>query len=85
MINHVCAVRSGWEGMRSGVLVSFDFSNAFPTLTYNFITAVLRLIELPECIISFILSTLTAPYHFCVGRGVVQGGGVPPGCGHWPG
>ena len=52
--------------------MSFDFSNVFPTLTHNFITAVLRLIELPECMISFILSTLTAPYHFCVGRGVVR-------------
>ena len=72
MINHIWAARSGWEGMRSGVLVSFDFSNAFPTLTHNFITAVLRLIELPECIISFILLTLTAPYHFYVGRGVVR-------------
>ena len=72
MINHIWAVRSRWEGMRSGVLVSFDFSNAFPTLTHNFITAVLRLIELPECMISLILTTLTAPYHFCVGRGVVR-------------
>ena len=27
---------------------------------------------LPICYISFILSTLTAPYHFCMGRGVVQ-------------
>ena len=72
MINHIWAVRSGWEGMRSGVLVSFDFSNAIPTLTHNFITAVLRLIDLPGCMISFIFTTLTAPYHFCVGRGVVR-------------
>ena len=72
MISHIWAVRSGWEGMRSGVLVSFDFSNAFPTLPHNFNSAVLRLIEIPEGMISFILSTLTAPYHFCVGRGVVR-------------
>ena len=58
--------------MLAGAMISFDFSNAFPTLTHEFISAVLRLIEMPSTIISFIMSTLTAPYHFCVGRGVVR-------------
>ena len=65
-----------------GVLVSFDFSNAFPTLTHSFITTVVRLIEFPENTISFILSTLQAPFHFCVGRGGGAGGVISPSRGH---
>ena len=53
-------------------MVSFGFSNAFPSLTHPFITAVLRLTCLPPTYIQFILATLVAPYHFCVGRGVVR-------------
>ena len=64
-------VKGGFESLEKGVLLSFDFSNAFPTLGHNFIQAVLQLIHLPPFHIMFILSTLTAPYHFCVGRGVV--------------
>ena len=50
----------------------FRLFQVFPTLTHGFITAVVRLIELPDNIICFILSTLQAPFHFCVGRGVVR-------------
>ena len=64
-------VKGGFESLEKGVLVGFDFSNAFPTLGHNFIQAVLQIIHLPPFHITFILSTLTAPYHFCVGRGVV--------------
>ena len=72
MVNHIWAVESGWEEMPSVLLVSFDFSDAFPTPTHDFISAVLRLIELLEPMIMFIMSTLRAPYHFCVGRGVIR-------------
>ena len=55
--------------MTHGALVTFDFAYSFPSLTHQFITAVLQLIQLPILYISFILSTLTAPYHFCIWRG----------------
>ena len=71
MLHHICGVKGGFESLNKGVLVSFDFSNAFPTMGHNFIQAVLHLIHLPPFHIMFILSMLTAPYHFCVGRGVV--------------
>ena len=72
MIHHVWGVRSGYEHMQTGALISFDSSNAFPTLTHEFIFATLHLIELPETMIAFIPSTLITPYHLCVGRGVVR-------------
>mmetsp|Transcript_10493 Transcript_10493/g.16100 ORF Transcript_10493/g.16100 Transcript_10493/m.16100 type:complete len:209 (+) Transcript_10493:162-788(+) len=39
---------------------------------YEFTWAVLCLIQMPNPIIHFIISTLTAPYRFCVGRGTVR-------------
>ena len=71
MIRHMWGVKGGFESLNKGVLASFDFSNAFPTLSHNFFQAVLQLIHLPPFRMMFILSTLTAPYHFCVGEGVV--------------
>ena len=43
-------------------MVSFDFSNAFPTLNHEFIQAVLQLIELPLGYVMFVLATLRTPY-----------------------
>ena len=71
MIHHILGVKGGFETLDKGVLVSFDFANAFPTRSHNLIQALLQLNHLPPFHIVFILSTLTAPYHFCVGRGVV--------------
>ena len=65
-------------------------SNAFPTLTHNFITDDLHFMELPENIILVVLYALQAPFHFRVRKGVVrevlfgpiagmgQGGRFPP-------
>ena len=72
MIHHFWGVKGGYETLEKGVLVSFDFSNAFPTLAHNFIQAVLHFIQLPPFHVMFILSTLTTPYHFCAGRGIVS-------------
>ena len=52
--------------------MSFDFSNAFPTLSHNVLEAVLQTIQIPPFHIQFMLSTLLAPYHFYIGRGGVQ-------------
>ena len=52
--------------------MGFDFSTAFPTLIHKFISIVLRLIEMPPTVIGVILSTMTAPNHFCVAAGVVR-------------
>ena len=65
-------MRSGFEDMQFGILVRFDFSNAFRSLSHSFIAAVLKLTCLPQTYIAFILSTLVAPFHFHVGRGVVR-------------
>ena len=64
-------VKGGYDTLEKGVLVSLDFSKAFPTLAQNFIQAVLQSIQLPPFHVMFILSTLIAPYHFCVGKGIV--------------
>ena len=47
MMHHIWGLRSQYESMSRGALVTFDFSNAFPTLTHQFISAVLQLIHLP--------------------------------------
>ena len=71
MQQHIWSVVSSFQTHSQGALVSFDFSNAFPILAHNFIKAVLTQIQLPAMLIEFIMSTLTAPYMFCVGQGVV--------------
>ena len=72
MINHIWGVRSTFEMTERCLMVSFDFSNAFPTLSHTFIQVVLQLIELPIGYVLFVLATLRTPYQFCVGRGVVR-------------
>ena len=72
MLHHMWSTRTGYESMQHGAMVSFDFSNVFPFLTHPFNEVVLRLICLPECNPQFILSTPLAPYHFCVGKGIVR-------------
>ena len=54
MMHHIWGMRSEKESMSRGALVTFDFSNAFPTLTHQFISAVLQLIHLPAHYITFI-------------------------------
>ena len=58
--------------MKRGLLVSFDFSTAFPTLPRAFVEAVLQIIQIPPFRVRFILASLLAPKHFCVGKGVVM-------------
>ena len=72
MIHHAWGVRSTYERSDRCMMVSFDFSNAFPTLSHAFIQAMLQLIELPMGYVPFVLGTLRTPYQFCVGRGVVR-------------
>ena len=71
MQQHIWSIISIFQTNHQGALVSFDFSNAFPTLAHKFIEAVLTHIQMPCMLIKFIMSTLTAPYMFCVGQGVV--------------
>ena len=72
MIHHVWGVSSTYERSDRCLMVSFDFSNSFPTLSHTFIQALLQLIELLMGYILFVLATLCTPYQFCVGRGVVR-------------
>ena len=72
MLHHVWGVCSSYDTMHTGALVTFDYSNAFPSLTHQYIAAVLELIQLPASYMAFVLDVLSAPYHFCVGRGVVR-------------
>ena len=65
-------MKGGFESLDKGVLVSLDFSNAFPTLSLTFIEVVLPKIHLPPFHIQFILSSIVVPYNFCVGNGVVR-------------
>ena len=71
MRQHMWSAVSTFHTHSQGVLVTFDFSNAFPTLAHNFIRAVLTHIQLPAMPIEFIMSTVKAPYMFCVGHGLV--------------
>ena len=81
MIQHIWGVKGGFESLDKGLLVSFDFSNAFPTLSHVFIEAVLHKIQIPPFHVHFILATLVAPYHFCVGKGIVREVLFTPGAG----
>ena len=72
MINHIWGVRSTFELADRCLLVSFDFSNAFPTLSHAYIQAVLQLIELPVGYVLFVPAILRTPYQFYVGGGVVR-------------
>ena len=47
MFHHIWSTSSGYEDMSQGILVSFDFSNAFPSLSQAFIADVLESICLP--------------------------------------
>ena len=71
-IHYVWGVRSTYERSERCLMVSFDFSNAFPTLSHTFIDEVLQLIKLPMGYVLFVFATLRTPYQFCVGRGVVR-------------
>ena len=53
-------------------MLSFNFSDAFPTLSHTIIQAVLQPIELPMGYVMFVLATLCTPYQICVGGGVVR-------------
>ena len=72
MINHIRGVRSAFEMSKRCLMVSFEFSNAFPTLIHTFIQADLHLIELPIGYVMLVLATLRTAYQLCVGRGVVR-------------
>ena len=61
MINHLWGVRSTYELSEWCLMVSFDFSNAFPTRSHTFIQAVLELIELPIGYIMFVLAIAKPP------------------------
>ena len=71
MQQYIWSVASAFQPRSQRIVVSFDFSNAFPTLSHNFIEAVLNHIQLPLMLIRFIMSTLKAPCMFCIGQGVV--------------
>ena len=58
MIQHIWGVKGGFESLHKGILVSLDFSNAFPILSHTFIKAVLQKIHLPPFHIQCIISTL---------------------------
>ena len=81
MIRHIWGAKGGYDNMSSGIMISFDYSNAFPSLTHPFIKAALTLINLPEFIINVIMATLVSPYHFCIGRGVKRTESFHPGPG----
>ena len=70
MIRHIWGAKGGYDTMTSGIMISFDFSNAFPSLSHAFIRATLSFINIPSCLIELIMSTLVSPYLFCVGRGI---------------
>ena len=72
MLHCIEGVSVGFDTMSQGAPMSFDFSNAFPSLIHWFITAELRLIQLPSPDVACILSTVMAPYHCCVGTTCVS-------------
>ena len=61
MIRHIWGAKGGYDNMSSGIMISFDYSNAFPSLSHPFIRAALNLINLPDFIINVIMSTLVSP------------------------
>ena len=52
--------------------VTFDFANVFPMLSYSFTQAVLDLLQIPNELISVMISIMRAPYQFFVGNAVIK-------------
>ena len=74
IFEHIWEARGAWDGMEEGVFVSIDFSKAFDSVHHNYIKAFFLYIGLPVPLIALILSMLTPPFIFGVGKGV-QGRG----------
>ena len=51
-------------------ILTVDYSNAFPTLSHNFIRAVLVFIQLPHGFMGLVLSSLFSCFYFLVGNSV---------------
>ena len=51
-------------------MLTVEYNNAFPTLSHNFIRAVLVFIQLPQGFADLVLSSLLSTYYFVVGYSV---------------
>ena len=51
-------------------LLTVDYNNAFPTVSHNFVRAMLVCIQLPAGFVDLVLSSLLSSYFFLVGSSV---------------
>ena len=71
IFDHVWEARGAWEAMEEGLFVSIDFSKAFDPIHHNYFRAFFSYLGLPVTMIALLLSMLTSPFAFGVGKGIV--------------
>ena len=71
IFNPVLDACGAWEAMEEGVFVSIDFSKAFNSVHHNYFKASFLCFGLLVPLIALLLSMLTSPFIFGVGKGVV--------------
>ena len=68
-IHHIWSVQGEWSTKDTVAFLTMDYNSAFPTLSHNFIGAVLVFIQLPQGFVDLFLSSLLSCYYFVVGIG----------------
>ena len=70
----------GWEHSDECLMLSLDFSNAYPTMSHNLTQAILETCAVPPLMIRAIIAMLKFPPTYGVGRGDTQApSGYPAG------
>ena len=68
-LDHVIGARMEWISQRELMMVAVDFQKAYDSVSFDFLTAALEYIGLPASYVSVLLSVMSGPIMFCVGRG----------------
>ena len=77
-MEHVWHAKGAWHEMSQGFMMTVDFRKAYETVTFEYLAAVLNLMQLPLPYIGLILHVMASP------RLYVVGGDVISEVVHWP-
>ena len=73
MIDHLMFARSEWEAHPDQIMVAIDFQKAYDSVTFPMLKVSLLYVGLPEAYVSVLMSVMSGPVMFCVGKGFVPG------------
>ena len=73
MIDHLLFARSEWERNPDQIMVAIDFQKAYDSVTFPMLTVSLLYVGLPVAYVRVLMSVMSGPIMFCVGRGFVPG------------